>query len=201
MKVKKSIRMTVTLAATALLAGGAAAAYSAAGPFYPPAIVRSNVPFGTPMFQVSSPQLAGGVFQQAQYWNSFGCTGGNQAPTLHWSGAPATAKSFAITMFDKDAATGSGFWHMVDWDIPAADTSFDGTLPAGAVEGVNDAGDSGYMGPCPPPGDIPHHLVIKVLALDVPSLGVPGSIPPALMNYIMSTHIVGEAVLTAVAQR
>ena len=193
---------------TLVAVGGAVAALGIATVAYSASIsdpfgrttVRSGIPRNASTFHLASAALAGGTFPAADWWNSFGCTGGNQAPDLEWSGAPAGTKSYAITMFDKDASSGSGFWHMVDWDIPAGTTSFNGTLPAGAVEGINDDGDSGYMGPCPPVGDIPHHYQIRVLALDTPSLGLP-PVPPALANYLISGHIIGVAELRATAQR
>lgn len=198
---KNRIRTLITLGGAVAVAAVTTAAYSATvcDPFGSTK-VRSGIPLSAAPFHLASNALAHGTFPAADWWNSFGCTGANQAPDLEWSGAPAATKSYAITMFDKDASTGSGFWHMVDWDIPAATTSFTGTLPAGAVEGTNDDGDPGYMGPCPPAGDIPHHYQIKVLALDTPSLGVP-TVPPALANYLLSSHVIGVAELDATAQR
>jgi Raf kinase inhibitor-like YbhB/YbcL family protein len=199
-KVKKKTTVIAACVAVAF-AGTASAAYAGIeNTVFGHTRVRSSIPEHTPRFQISSPQLANG-FPASAWWNSFGCTGANQAPSFSWSGAPAATKSYAVTLFDKDAATGSGFWHMVDFDIPATTTSFGGALPAGAVEAMNDAGDVGYMGPCPPAGDIAHHYQLRVLALDVPTLGLPTGMPPALTSYIMSSHVIGQAEMTVIAQR
>src|SRR5581483_4242400 len=87
-----------------------------------------------------------------------GCGGKNKSPQLAWSGAPAGTKSFAITLFDPDAPTGSGYSHWVVFDIPATTTSLDegagGGDPGGGKTGYSDFGLNSYGGPCPPKGDV-----------------------------------------------
>ncbi|RMI33040.1 YbhB/YbcL family Raf kinase inhibitor-like protein [Nocardia stercoris] len=197
---------SVALPAAVLLATACGSNSSPTSPSTPATTpgtaVRSEVPPGTPTFAVASPDLADGqAFPAAGYANVFGCSGANHAPTVTWSGAPATAKSFALTMFDPDAPTGSGFWHWMIWDIPATATSATDPVPAGAVAGTNNAGTTGYVGPCPPTGDPAHHYKISVLALDVPTLGLPAATPPAAATFAMHNHVVGEGHLTATAQR
>ncbi len=100
----------------------------------------------------------GAKIADEQVFNSFGCTGQNVSPALSWSGAPKGTKSFAISMFDPDAPTGSGFWHWWVVNIPADVTSLPkgaggGTgLPAGALLGRTDFSTNAYGGPCPPKG-------------------------------------------------
>jgi Raf kinase inhibitor-like YbhB/YbcL family protein len=157
--------------------------------------VRTAVPKEAAHFRVTSPDLVHGTFPAASYANAFGCTGGNVPPRLSWSGAPAGTRSFAVTMFDPDAPTGSGFWHWSVRDLPATATS----VPAGAAAGANDAGTTGYLGPCPPAGDRPHHYEITVLALDVPDAGVPATASPALASFALGSHVIAYARLTATA--
>src|SRR5215469_2330754 len=159
--------------------------------------VRSGIPEGASHFEVTSPDLQNNrPFPQSEVANIFGCNGGNQAPRLRWSGAPAGARSFVVTMFDPDAPTGSGFWHWLTWDIPAGVTSLDGALPPGAVSGTNDAGLTGFLGPCPPPGDRTHHYRLSVFALDVSSLGLPATTRGAVVAFSMRLHILAFARLT-----
>src|SRR6185312_2184602 len=89
----------------------------------------------------------------------FGCAGGNKSPHLKWSGAPEGTKSFAVTCYDPDAPTGSGFWHWVAVSIRAGTTELRlnaghpsaGLLQAGTLQTRTDFGAPGYGGPCPPP--------------------------------------------------
>src|SRR5260370_5250637 len=92
-------------------------------------------------------------------------------------------------MFDPDAPTGSGFWHWLTWDISASDTSLDATaLPAGAVAGTNDAGLTGYLGPCPPPGYRTHRYQLTVYSVHVPSLTLPPTFRAAVVGFPITTH-------------
>ncbi|MFF0631302.1 YbhB/YbcL family Raf kinase inhibitor-like protein [Nocardia sp. NPDC004151] len=162
--------------------------------------VRPVVPASAAQFTVTTPDATGDhAFPADFYAGAFGCTAANHAPRLRWSGAPAGAKSFAVTMFDPDAPTGAGFWHWVNWDIPATATDF--TAGAAGVAGTNDAGAAGYLGPCPPNGDRPHNYQISVLALDTPSLGLAATTTPTVVSFSMGSHIVGVAHLTLTAQR
>jgi Raf kinase inhibitor-like YbhB/YbcL family protein len=106
-------------------------------------------------------------------------------------------------LFDPDAPTGSGFWHWIAWDIPPTATSLatGATLPPGAVSGTNDAGGSGYTGPCPPVGDITHHYRFTVVALDVPSLQLPADVHAAVVGFTAGQHAIASASLTATARQ
>lgn len=166
--------------------------------------VRSGIPEDTPRFQVSSPDLQNRQpFSTAEVANIFGCTGGNQAPRLQWTGAPAGTKSFVVTMFDPDAPSGSGFWHWLTWDIPATAKGLDAAhLPPGAVAGTNDAGLTGYLGPCPPVGDRVHHYQLTVYALDIPSLvGLGSETRGAVLGFSMRLDILAIARMTATFSR
>src|SRR3974390_1406738 len=107
----------------------------------------------------------GATIAADQVFKGFGCTGNNVSPSLNWSGAPAAAKSFGVSIYDPDAPTGSGWWHWVVFNIPAGTTSLlkgagdpkGKGMPKGAVPSRTDFGADGHGGPCPPTGDQPPH--------------------------------------------
>lgn len=150
-----------------------------------------------------------GAFSARQEANAFGCAGANESPALAWRGAPAGTRSFAVTLLDLDAPTGSGFWHWIVYDIPSTATSLpsgagraeesaagDG-LPGGARQARTDVGTRGFAGACPPPGDGPHRYLITVHALGTDRLDAPPDASPALIGYLLHTHALGTASLTA----
>lgn len=150
-------------------------------------------------FTLTSPtHQEGGGLNERQVLDGFGCHGQNLSPPLSWSGAPAGAKSFAVTLYDPDAPTGSGWWHWVVFDIPRGVTSLaEGAQPpAPAIEGRNDFGAAGYGGACPPPGGPAHRYVFTVYALDTERLGVAADASPAMIGFNIHAHSLGEAKLT-----
>ena len=138
-------------------------------------------------------------------FNGFGCSGQNVSPALSWSGAPAGTKSFAVTVYDPDAPTGSGWWHWVLYNVPASVTSLaagagsttPAALPAGATQGTTDFGSKGYGGPCPPPGDKPHRYIFTVHALKVDRIEVPANATAALVGFELNANRLGSATFTA----
>ena len=141
---------------------------------------------------------------EAQVFEGMGYCGGNISPPLAWQDPPAGTKSFAITMYDPDAPTGSGWWHWVVINIPADVTS----LPAGAGSGDNnlpehaemtrtDFGGNVYGGAAPPPGPAPHYI-FTIHALDIAQVELPNDASGAMVGFVINQHSLGSARLTAV---
>lgn len=128
--------------------------------------------------------------------------GKDLSPQLAWSGFPEGTKSFAITMYDPDAPTASGFWHWAVYNVAASVTSVEegaGTdaskLPKGAVTLSNELRDKAYTGCAPPKGHGPHRYYFVVHALDVEKLELPEEATPAVLGFNMFFHTLGRAIL------
>jgi len=143
----------------------------------------------------------GGQATLEQVFNGFGCTGANLSPQLSWANAPEGTKSYAITMYDPDAPTGSGWWHWVVFDIPAKTTSLPsgaGTpgkegMPGGAIQSMTDFGGTGYGGPCPPQGHGLHHYLITVYALKTDKLGLDAKAGAPMVGFNLDQQVLAKA--------
>jgi Raf kinase inhibitor-like YbhB/YbcL family protein len=153
-----------------------------------------------PEFDLTSTDIEDGqTLSPAQRSGKMGIEGGqDRSPQLSWSGFPAETKSFAVTVLDPDAPTGSGFWHWAVFNLPASTTSLpsgvaeDG-LPEGAVQLANDAGFRGFVGAAPPSGHGVHHYHVVVHALDVEQLDIPAEASPAYLGFNLFSHAIGRA--------
>ena len=146
-------------------------------------------------FTLSSNDITdGGVLPDAQVQAK-----GNASPHLKWSGAPEGTKSYAITCYDPDAPTGSGFWHWTVANIPADVTELPagGPVPAGAVEGRTDFGEPGYGGAAPPPGHGPHRYIFTAFAVDTERLDVTPDNSGAVFGFNQQFHTLAKASITA----
>jgi Raf kinase inhibitor-like YbhB/YbcL family protein len=157
-----------------------------------------------PSFEVTSDDIQDGQkLSQPQVSGILGAGGEDVSPQLSWRGFPDGTKSFAVTMYDPDAPTASGFWHWAVVDIPSACTELargagdasGARLPDGAVQLRNDAGASRYVGAAPPGGHGKHRYYIAVHAVDTETLGLPKESTPAFLGFNLFTHSLGRGFL------
>ena len=140
-------------------------------------------------------------------YDQMGCKGGDKSPDLSWSGAPAGTKSFAVTIYDPDAKTGSGWWHWTVFNIPADVTQLatdagaedSKSLPKGAIQGRTDFGFSHFAGPCPPVGDAPHHYHFTVYALKVSKLPVDKNASGASVGDYIQQNVLAKAEIVGIS--
>ena len=174
-------------------------------------VLGSSVALAQNVTLTSSDLKEGGTIANEQVFKGFGFAGGNVCPALHCSGAPTGSKSFAVTIYDPDAPTGSGWWHWVVFNIPPTTTSLPKgagdvkkhLMPKGAIQSRTDFGSDGYGGPCPPQGDKPHHYQITVFAVDVDKLpdAKNDSASAALVGFDLHFHTLAKATLTGLYGR
>ena len=159
-------------------------------------------------FRVVAPDLASqGRITLPHVYNGMGCSGQNISPALQWYNPPAGTRSYAVTAYDPDAPTGSGWWHWVMYNIPAGTTGLPAgagngrNAPRGSAQGQTDFGTKGYGGPCPPVGDRPHHYQFTVFALKVDRLDLPGNATAAMVGFNLNANKLGTARVNALYAR
>ena len=170
-------------------------------------IVTTNL-FAQETFTLTSKDL-GGQTTKKQEFNGFGCSGDNVSPQLSWANAPEGTKSFAVTMYDPDAPTGSGWWHWLVFDIPvnvnelvanAGNINLN-LAPRGAIQSITDYGAKGFGGPCPPEGHGWHKYEITVYALKTDKLGLDANTNAAVVGYYLGNNTLAKATIVSYYKR
>ncbi|WP_118915340.1 YbhB/YbcL family Raf kinase inhibitor-like protein [Mycobacterium shigaense] len=161
-----------------------------------------------PTFGLTSESFADGQsLPTAQVSGIMGAGGEDVSPQLSWSGFPQETRSFAVTVYDPDAPTLSGFWHWAVANLPAdvtelpADAGSGNELPGGALTLVNDAGVRRYIGAAPPAGHGPHRYYVAVHAVDVDKLDLPEDASPAFLGFNLFQHAIARAYIHGVYEQ
>jgi Raf kinase inhibitor-like YbhB/YbcL family protein len=159
---------------------------------------------------LSSHDIADGEFMsKAQEFTGFGCEGDDLSPQLSWSGAPKGTKSFAITAYDPDAPTGSGWWHWQIVNIPSTVTGIESgagstkkdLAPENSMQIQNDYGSRGFGGACPPAGHGVHHYRFTIHALSVEKLNLPKDASGALTGYMINANTIETSTIESLYKR
>lgn len=164
--------------------------------------------FAQETFTLSSQNL-GGEATLTQEFNGFGCSGENQSPQLTWVNPPEGTKSFAVTMYDPDAPTGSGWWHWMVFDIPFKVNTINtnagnvdlNLMPKEAIQSITDYGTYGFGGPCPPKDDGSHQYIITVYALKTDKLGLTKETNPPVVGYYLWQNTLAKASIVTYYKR
>ena len=161
-------------------------------------------------FTLSSNDIAQGEFMDKQQeFGGFGCSGEDLSPHLKWSNAPEGTKSFAITAYDPDAPTGSGWWHWQVVNIAAnvtetatnAGSAMEDLAPAGSTQIQNDYGVAAFGGACPPEGHGVHHYRFTVHALSAETLELPENASGALAGYMINAYTIESSTIESLYER
>ena len=149
-------------------------------------------------FTLSSSDLKGQLTNK-EVFSGFGCSGENISPELSWKDAPKGTKSFAVTVYDPDAPTGSGWWHWVVFDISKdkfiLPSGFGNSESKDVIQSMTDFGKTGFGGACPPKGDKAHRYIFTVHALDIETISLDKNSNPALVGYYLNAHSLAKASL------
>ena len=160
-----------------------------------------------PGFEVTSADIRDGEPLPAEIYDA--ASGGqNRSPQLSWSGFPEGTKSFAVTCYDPDAPTGSGFWHWAVANIPASVTGLPagagdpskGLLPEGAITMPNEVRAAEFIGAGPPEGTGVHHYWFVVHALNVDRIDIDPEATPAVLGFLMRDAVIGRAIIVATGE-
>lgn len=169
------------------------------GDIYPYALMRE-----VPSFTLTSTDIQDGEPLPAEVYAA-GAGGADQSPQLSWSGFPEGTKSFAVTCYDPDAPTGSGFWHWAVANIPASVTSLPTgagapggeLLPQGALTLPNETRAPSFHGAAPPEGTGVHHYWFAVHALDLEHIDIDPEATPAVLGFMMRDNTLARAIIVA----
>ena len=155
-----------------------------------------------PGFALRSRDITDGEpLKMAQVSGIMGAGGEDVSPQRSWSGFPEQTRSFAVTVFDPDAPTASGFWHWAVANLPATVTELpsgigDGSsLPGDALTLRNDAGLRRYVGAAPPAGHGYHRYFVAVHALKVEKLDLTEDASPAYLGFNVFMNAIARALI------
>lgn len=160
-------------------------------------------------FSITSNIKPNSTISHEHVFNGFGCLGKNISPEISWKNPPKGTKSFALTVYDPDAPTGSGWWHWSVINIPANYDVFPAnfgyknsfSLEANINQIRNDFGNYSFGGPCPPKGDKKHRYIFTIHALKTEKIDLDKSATAALAGFMINQNTLAKSSFTAFYSR
>jgi Raf kinase inhibitor-like YbhB/YbcL family protein len=162
--------------------------------------VTSLVPMGAEAVAAKKLTLTSSAFGNGEPMpEAYTCLGGDTSPPLKWSKPPKGTKALSLFVEDIDVTLpeDAGFEflpHWAVWDIrPKTRRLAEGVVPAGV-------GDSGYFGPCPPPGeDHSYRFTLYALkkGLAIPDGQTSGAAVSAVAEALAAAEDAGQVLATA----
>ncbi|RUM29215.1 MAG: YbhB/YbcL family Raf kinase inhibitor-like protein [Aquifex sp.] len=133
------------------------------------------------------------------------CDGENISPHIAWKNFPLETKSFVLIMDNRDKSSNI-FTHWIVYDIPLSVCELPENFPKhpevnGIKQGINDRGEIGYFGPCPPRGDEYHRYTFTVYALKISNLGLPAGVPRSKVEKAIEGFVIAKAQIVGLYKR
>jgi Raf kinase inhibitor-like YbhB/YbcL family protein len=121
--------------------------------------------------------------------------GANETPPLAWSALPSGTISLALVVEDPDGGSPQPFVHWTVWNLPPGPGPIPQAL-AGAAQGKNGSGRTGWYGPHPPDAK-PHHYHFELFALDT-KLSLPADTDRDRLAAALNEHVLAKCELVGV---
>ena len=129
------------------------------------------------------------------------CDGGDVNPELTVSGVPDEAETLALDVSDPAGEDPYGHWTL--WNVPASTTTIPRSVAKrerppfaeGARQGTNNAGEVGYVGPCPTAGEAAHTYRFRLSAVDT-TLSLDAGASREQLVDALSGSVVDDVTLT-----
>lgn len=128
------------------------------------------------------------------------CDGEGIAPIINIFNVPKNTEELILIVDDPDAPIKESWVHWVLYNLPSNINKIDkNNLPINTKEGINDFGNIGWGGPCPPKGQA-HRYFFKLYAINK-KLDIQDKQTRAMIDYQMKDNIIECAELVGLYKK